>query len=94
VIVNDVEKPVLVCPINIIGNNDPGQCSKVVNYVAPIGTDNCIGATTTLENGLGNGATFPIGISKEEYMTIDSSGNIGMIFEMSININFNELFSI
>jgi hypothetical protein len=75
VIVKDVEKPNVVCPDNIVDNNDPGECLKVVDYDAPIGTDNCVGATTLRTGGLGDGAAFPVGVTTEEYETTDASGN-------------------
>jgi len=33
--------PTITCPTNITVNNDPGNCSAVVNYTAPVGTDPC-----------------------------------------------------
>jgi subtilisin-like proprotein convertase family protein len=41
VTVIDNEAPSVICPANIIVNNDPGTCGAVVNYSAPTGTDNC-----------------------------------------------------
>ena len=75
VTVTDNEAPVLNCPANIAVNNDPGICGAVVNYNAPVGTDNCSGSTTVLTAGLGSGATFPVGITTETYTVTDASGN-------------------
>jgi hypothetical protein len=83
VIVNDVEKPVLLCPVNIIGNNDAGQCSKFVSYNVPIGQDNCP-ATTVLVGGLGDDAAFPVGITTEQYTTTDPSGNTGSVSKLCV----------
>jgi hypothetical protein len=46
-----------------------------VTYTAPIGTDNCPGATTAQTEGLGSGATFPIGTTLETYTVTDGNGN-------------------
>ncbi len=46
-----------------------------VTYTAPIGTDNCPGATTVQTGGLGSGATFPIGTNSETYTVTDGNGN-------------------
>jgi hypothetical protein len=56
-------------------NNDPGFCYAVVTYNAPVGTDNCSGATTTQVSGLGSGAAFPTGTTTETYEVTDASGN-------------------
>ena len=51
VTVNDTQNPSISCPANITVNNDPGVCGAVVTYTAPVGTDNCTGATTALIAG-------------------------------------------
>ncbi|MCB0628001.1 MAG: HYR domain-containing protein, partial [Saprospiraceae bacterium] len=73
--VNDAEDPTIVCPADITVGNDAGQCSAVVSYTAPTGTDNCPGATTALSSGLGSGGTFPVGTSVETYTVTDAAGN-------------------
>lgn len=67
--------PEITCPENIVVANDPGECSAVVNYIPPFGTDDCPGATTALIEGLGPGATFPVGTTTEVYQVTDASGN-------------------
>ncbi len=69
------EPPQITCIPDISTNNDPGVCGAVVNYVAPVGTDNCSGATTTLTSGIGSGNLFPVGTSTETYTVTDASGN-------------------
>ena len=61
VTVVDAEPPTITCPANISVNNDAGQCSAVVTYTAPVGTDNCSGATTVQTTGLASGSAFPVG---------------------------------
>jgi len=75
VTVIDNEAPVISCPANITVNNDPGLCSAVVNYTAPVGTDNCPGAVTAMTAGLGSGAVFPVGVTTETYEVTDAAGN-------------------
>ena len=36
-----------------------GDCAAVVTYTAPLGTDNCTGATTTQTAGLPSGEDIP-----------------------------------
>jgi hypothetical protein len=79
VTVNDVELPQLMCPAGVVGFNDAGLCTAVVDYNLPVGSDNCAGFTTTLTDGLGDGAAFPVGTTIEEYTTTDASGNQRMV---------------
>ena len=45
VTVNDDTPPTITCPENILVYTDSGKVSAVVEYVAPIGTDNCPSST-------------------------------------------------
>jgi large repetitive protein len=76
VTVQDKELPVIVCPQDIVVNNESGKCGAVVSYQVPQGSDNCAGATTKLSAGLGSGAFFPTGVSTETYTVTDAAGNI------------------
>ena len=71
----DTEIPTISCPENIAVNNDEGLCGASVSYGAPVGNDNCSGISINLESGVGNGGFFPIGLTVEEYMITDASGN-------------------
>lgn len=73
--VEDTEAPTISCPTDLIVSTDPGECTAVVIYDEPIATDNCSGVTTAFEEGLGIGATFPIGITTESYQATDAAGN-------------------
>ncbi|PJB14368.1 MAG: hypothetical protein CO118_08960, partial [Flavobacteriales bacterium CG_4_9_14_3_um_filter_32_8] len=75
VTVVDAEAPAITCLSNITVNNDAGMCDAVITYAAPVGTDNCAGATTALFSGLGSGATFPIGTTTETYEVTDAAAN-------------------
>ncbi len=75
VTVSDAENPTITCPGNITVNNDMGNCSAVVSYMAPVGTDNCSGAITTQTAGLASGASFPVGTTTNTFVVTDASGN-------------------
>ena len=75
VTVNDTENPAITCPADITTSNDPGDCSAVVTYTTPVGTDNCTGATTIQTAGLPSGSTFPLGITANEFEVTDAAGN-------------------
>ncbi|PIQ47788.1 MAG: hypothetical protein COW03_13460, partial [Cytophagales bacterium CG12_big_fil_rev_8_21_14_0_65_40_12] len=64
--------PVITAPadINVFATSASGA---VVNYTAPVGTDNC-SVTTALTAGLADGATFPIGTTVVTYTATDASG--------------------
>jgi hypothetical protein len=74
VTVVDNEPPVLNCPSNVIVNNTPNSCGAIVNYTAPVGTDNCAGTVTTQTAGLPSGATFPVGVTTNTYSATDNVG--------------------
>jgi hypothetical protein len=75
VTVLDQENPLLVCPSNIVKNNDPGECGAVVTYTPPVGADNCSVISTDPIGGLGSGAFFQVGTTTERYEAADASGN-------------------
>ncbi|HRH70488.1 MAG TPA: HYR domain-containing protein, partial [Flavobacteriales bacterium] len=70
----DDQPPTISCPADISVNTDAGMCDAVVNYVAPVGADNCSGATTTRTAGLASGATFPLGTTIVTYQVTDAAG--------------------
>ena len=72
--VNDTQPPVISCPADIIADFNPAINGAVVNYTAPLGTDNCPGATTTRTAGLASGSTFPLGNSTVTYTVTDAAG--------------------
>ncbi|WP_353779982.1 HYR domain-containing protein [Winogradskyella sp. 3972H.M.0a.05] len=73
VTVTDEEKPELECPADITVNNDPGNCSAIVNY-AIVASDNCPGDVLTQTAGLPSGAAFPIGETLVSYTLTDAAG--------------------
>jgi uncharacterized repeat protein (TIGR01451 family) len=84
----DGELPSIACPSDIIADNDPGQCDALVTYTAPVGTDNCAGASTSQTAGLGSGAFFPVGVTTETFEVTDGSGNTA---QCSFTITVNDI---
>ncbi|MBK9452431.1 MAG: HYR domain-containing protein [Bacteroidetes bacterium] len=90
VIISDNQLPTISCPANITGNNDPGLCSKVVTFTAPVGADNCAGSTTTQTAGLASGAAFPVGTTTNTFRVTDAAGNTATC-SFTVSISDNEL---
>ena len=70
----DSTPPSITCPANITVE---ATCPSgaIATYTAPVGTDNCPGATTVRTAGPASGSIFPIGNTTVTYTTTDSSGN-------------------
>ncbi len=75
VTVIDSTPPTISCLADIVADFDPAVNGAVVTYTAPVGTDNCGGATTTRTAGLDSGATFPVGTTTNTFRVTDASGN-------------------
>lgn len=69
----DNQAPIITCPSNVVVNAT-SAAGAIVNYTAPVGTDNCT-ATTEMTAGLASGSTFPIGVTTVTYKVTDASGN-------------------
>ena len=70
----DNTPPTISCPANI--TLEPTCPSgAVATYTAPVGQDNCPGATTTLTAGGASGSVFPIGTTTVTYSVTDAAGN-------------------
>ncbi len=77
VTVVDNEDPVITCPADITVTANPGDCDATVTFTAPVGTDNCMGATTTQTDmtGLSSGSLFPAGTTMLEFTVTDAASN-------------------
>ncbi|MFN8396642.1 MAG: FG-GAP-like repeat-containing protein [Bacteroidia bacterium] len=71
----DIVPPAITCPANISLNVDSNQCSAAATYIAPVGTDNCLGPTTAQITGMPSGSNFPTGLTTNTFQTTDASGN-------------------
>jgi gliding motility-associated-like protein len=67
--------PVFTCPGDIAATTDPGSCEAIVNFDAPIATDDCSDVTVTQTGGPVSGSSFPIGSTAVEFTAEDASGN-------------------
>jgi len=65
--------PVITCPADITVTST-SALGAIVNYTAPVGTDNC-SANTALTAGLASGSVFPIGTTVVTHTITDASGN-------------------
>ncbi len=94
VTVTDNENPVITAPANISVNNDAGNCGAVVTYTAPVGTDNCPGATTAQTAGLPSGSTFPIGTTTNTFVVTDANNNTATAsFTVTVTDNENPVIT-
>ncbi len=75
VIITDNIDPEITCPGNVLDVADSGNCTKMVTYTAPVGTDNCAGASTVQTAGLASGSLFPVGTTVNTFEVTDASGN-------------------
>ncbi|MBK6622571.1 MAG: DUF5011 domain-containing protein [Saprospirales bacterium] len=88
VTVTDNQAPSITCPSNISVNNDPGQCCAVVNYTAPVGTDNCPGQTTAQTAGQASGFCFPVGVTTNTFVvTAANSQTASCSFTVTVTDN-------
>ncbi len=71
--VTDDQPPTITCPMDIAVGNDMGQCSALVTYTAPVGTDNCLGAVTIQTDGLASGSAFPVGTTTNTFEVTDAN---------------------
>jgi gliding motility-associated-like protein len=86
----DAEIPTIICPLDIITNNDPGNCSAVVLYNAPVFADNCTNSSVAIVEGLTSGSAFPVGVTTVTYEVTDASGNTATC-SFTVTVNDNEV---
>ncbi|MBK9641386.1 MAG: HYR domain-containing protein [Saprospiraceae bacterium] len=79
VTVTDAQAPQITCPSPIVKSNDPGLCSALVTYTAPVGTDNCPGANTIQTAGQVSNTYFPVGVTTNTFKVTDASGNMLLV---------------
>ncbi len=74
VTVNDTEPLVIACPADMVLQTYPGQCGTVVNYPAPVVSDNC-DPNPVVVCDPPSGSFFPIGTTTVTCTATDASGN-------------------
>ncbi len=94
VTVFDDEPPTFTnCPNNIVDNNIPGNCGKVIFYGPLTATDNCPGSVTIVQTdgtGYTSGQIFPVGTTVQTYEATDAMGNVSTC-SFTITIIDNEV---
>lgn len=91
VTVEDDENPIISCPSNINTVNDAGQCSALVTWSTPVGTDNCSGAVTTRTAGPASGTAFTAETTTTiTYQVTDLAGN-SAICSFTVTVEDTEL---
>ncbi|WP_189342884.1 HYR domain-containing protein, partial [Ulvibacter litoralis] len=89
--VEDNEDPIITCPAPITVTNDPGVCGAVVNYTAPVVTDNCASGTLGLETFSFTGSEqqfiVPPGITEIHAQVYGAQGGANWVN----NVNFGGL---
>ncbi len=70
----DNELPIINCQSNV-ELNPTTLAGTVYNFIAPVGLDNCTGATTIQTAGLPSGSVYPIGTTINTFEVTDASGN-------------------
>ena len=77
VTVKDTQPPSITCPPNVTAVTDQNACPspacQVVNYPAPVASDNCPGVTVVCNPPAGS--CFPLGITTVTCTATDTSGN-------------------
>ena len=86
IVVEDGVDPVVSCPADINVNNDPGQCSAVVNFAAT-GSDNC-GGTVDITYSQNPGTVFNVGTTTVNVTGKDFTGNMdNCSFDVTVTDN-------
>ncbi len=78
--IEDDDPPVITgCPADITVSNDPGDCSAVVSWTAPLST--AVMVSTHLP-----GSTFPVGVTMVTYTSTDDDGLVSVCsFDVTVN---------
>ena len=74
--------PVVTCPVDIIANNTPTTCGRLITYPDPTIVDNCLGSTWLQISGLASGNIFPIGTTQNIFVATDASGNTDTCYSL------------
>ncbi|MGH9764770.1 MAG: HYR domain-containing protein, partial [Blastocatellia bacterium] len=71
--VKDTEAPKITCPANAVAVTSGGSGSVIVNYPAPVATDNCPGVSVVCTPP--SGSVFPTGVTTVTCTATDAAGN-------------------
>jgi len=87
VTVNDIEKPEVDCPIDIVRDNDLGQCGATVGFKFS-GHDNCTQGLIVVADPP-SGSVFNVGTTQVTVTATDTSGNADTCY-FNVTINDTE----
>ncbi|UXX79204.1 HYR domain-containing protein [Reichenbachiella carrageenanivorans] len=62
-------KPIITCPADL------ESCEEIISFEEPTAIDNCATLTVVQTAGLASGSAFPVGVTTNEYLVTDNSGN-------------------
>ena len=85
IMVTDIQKPIIACPSNI-SSVATTLAGTSVNYMTPVGTDNCLGAITVRTSGFASETVFPIGETTVTYTVTDG---VGLSAECSFKVTIS-----
>ncbi|MBK9673530.1 MAG: DUF2341 domain-containing protein [Bacteroidetes bacterium] len=90
----DTEIPVYsTCPTNITVGTNPGLCSAIVSWPAPVASDNCPGLTITQSTGPSSGSPLPVGTTTIKYIATDASLNSTVcLFDITVEDTIAPVF--
>ncbi len=90
IVVVDTTPPAVSCPANIVTNAPHGQTGLVVNFPAPVFSDNCTLASTNVSPQ--SGSVFPLGVTTVLCSATDTSGNSNSCsFTITVNATTTNL---
>ncbi len=85
VTVRDIEAPTINCPTDLLVNTPPDQCSTVVGYATPIGSDNCTVSSMEQTEGLASGMVFPVGVTRNAFRVTDQANlTVSCVFNVTV----------
>jgi hypothetical protein len=80
----DMQAPTISCPANITAPTDVGQCSAIVTFTTPTGSDNC--GSPTVVCSPASGSTFPKGTTTVTCTATDGGSNTASCnFTVTVN---------
>jgi hypothetical protein len=80
----DKTAPQFICPANFVTNLPVGVSNTVVQFAAPVVSDNC--GTATVEVAPPSGSLFPIGTNTVLCLATDTAGNTNAcVFDVIVN---------
>jgi len=92
VTVTDNEAPTIICPENIVVNNDPGLCGADITVPQPVVDDNCgiQGYVNSFTGTVDASGFYPVGTTEVTWTVTDIHGNTATCI-MSVVVNDTEL---